>query len=93
MITKKFFNSIVVNISDDDWDFLCKKRFFTNNPTDEDVCAEFVTGTGITPNKPQLWNEADQRFSEYIKDLRKICSLDINRMCREKMTLYDLEKR
>lgn len=66
------FEKLDVNISDEDWFFLCKARFFSNNPPIEDIEAEFVSGTGITPNKRKLWVEASNRFHDYIADLRDI---------------------
>lgn len=60
------FNKIELKISKTDLDFLCEKRFFTDKPTLEDIQSEFVTGTGITPNKAHLWKDASKRFHEYV---------------------------
>ncbi|MCR5118184.1 MAG: hypothetical protein K6B44_01020, partial [Lachnospiraceae bacterium] len=68
----KFWEKLILHISDEDFDFLCRKRFFTYSPTFEDVRIEFVTGTGITYQKSELWGEADQLFHEYILDLKGI---------------------
>lgn len=46
--------------------------FFSDDPNEEMLQSEFVTGTGITGNKKHLWNQASERFSEYIKDLKEI---------------------
>lgn len=78
-----FENRLSFDIPLDDWKFLCEKEFFTYNPDPEWVQAEFVTGTGITPSQPHLWNKASERFAEYVADLRVIKSLDICKMCRE----------
>lgn len=67
-----FWNELTVHISPDDWDFLCKNRFLSDNPSLDEVQAEFVSGTGISPNKKHLWNEADARFAEYVQELREI---------------------
>lgn len=67
-----FYENIKVRISDVDWDYLCKNRFFTSNPTYEDLRAEFVSGTGITPNKPERWTNADSDFKRYIQELRQV---------------------
>ncbi len=72
MHTKVFFDCITVNISDEDCKYLCEHRFFSEDPTDEDIRVEFVTGTGITPNKPELWNQADKMFADYVNDLRQV---------------------
>ena len=90
------FNEIALTISDDDLDYLCKQRFFTDNPTIEDIQREFVTGTGITPNKKHLWSEANMRFKNYIDELRDIQKLDINDMAESliihKGRNYEVEK-
>lgn len=83
MIRLIFFEELTVEVSEDDWDFLCKNRLFSNNPSQEDLRAEFVSGTGITPNKRHLWSQASERFAEYIQDLREISCLDINTMARK----------
>lgn len=69
---KLFNNQMILNISEEDWYFLCLNRLFSDTPSLDEIEAEFVTGTGITQNKPLLWNEADKMFSEYINDLRDI---------------------
>lgn len=81
-MTVNLFNNITLFISEDDWLFMCNNRFFTNNPTIEDVQREFIIGTGITPNKKHLWAEANKRFNEYISELKDIQKLDINAMAR-----------
>ncbi len=80
------FDELIVKISEDDWDFLCENRFFSGTPNEEMLQSEFVTGTGITRNKKHLWSQASERFSEYIKDLKKISRLDINAMARNALT-------
>lgn len=70
MKTITLFETLSLSVSDENWDFLCKYRFFTNTPSIEDVQREFITGTGITPNKQYLWNNANTMFEEYISDLR-----------------------
>ena len=86
----KLWDGLELTISEKDWMFLCENRFFSDTPTTEDVITEFITGTGITKNKPHLWNKASEEFKEYIKDLRKIQDLDINNMARD--LLDDEEK-
>ncbi len=76
-------NPLIVTVSEDDWVYLCQNRFLTNNPTDEQIEAEFVSGTGVTPNKPWLWDKASQLFAEYIAELKEIQEIDINAMARE----------
>lgn len=66
------FDCIKVCISEEDWDYLCKNRWFTDAPEVADVRAEFVSGTGITPNKPQLWKNASAYFHDYVLDLQNI---------------------
>lgn len=67
-----FDNQITLNISEEHWEYLCKYRFFSEQPAIEEIQAEFVTGTGITRNKPLLWEYANTRFSEYVEDLKEI---------------------
>ncbi len=78
-----FDNKLTFSIPLDEWEFFCKNELFSDTPSQEDVETEFVTGTGITPKKQHLWAEASTRFVEYIKDLRRIKGLDINKMCRD----------
>ncbi len=71
------FNTIELNISDDDFDFLCKHRFHTNNPSLEDVEKEFVKGTGIYPRQDDLNNfelhkRVDFLFSYYVQYLKDL---------------------
>lgn len=77
-----FYGKIKVQISEEDYAYLCKNRFNGEKPSQEELCSEFVTGTGITPNKPHLWSQASQKFAEYINDLREIQTLDINKAAR-----------
>lgn len=72
MHTFKFYDNITLNINDEDWEFLCKNRLFTDSPAYEDIRAEFVSGTGITPNKSHLWEKSDELFHKYIEELREI---------------------
>ncbi len=74
-----------IHISDEDYDFLCEKRFSDGFSYDEFV-SEFVSGTGITEKKVHLWPEADKRFAEYIQDLRDIEKMDINSMAQSILT-------
>ncbi len=78
-----FWNELTVHISPNDWDFLCKNRFLSDNPSLDEIQAEFVSGTGISPNKKHLWNEADTRFAEYIQELREIQGMNIKQMARD----------
>lgn len=80
------FHQMILTISDIDWDFLCKNRFFTDDPLKEEIQAEFVSGTGITQNKPHLWKEAEKRFAEYIEDLREIQQMNVNHIARNLLT-------
>ncbi len=86
MITKKkisvFNNNLQFYVSNDDWKFMCEHRFYTDNPKLDEIQAEFVSGTGITQNKKNLWAEASDRFTEYVQDLREICDIDVNAMAR-----------
>ncbi len=78
-----FDKQLTIDVSDDDWEFLCTHRFYSRNPGEEWIRIEFVTGTGITPNKRELWGDASDRFHDYIDDLRAISKLDLCKMCRE----------
>ena len=80
---KIFDNQLVFEISYKDWCYLCNNIFYTFEPNQDDIEAEFVTGTGITPKKKESWGGASTKFTEYINNLRTIKSLDINKMCRE----------
>ena len=80
------FDELVVVISEEDWDFMCRNRFFSENPDEEELQAEFVSGTGITTDRKHLWSRVSERFSEYIRDLREISCLDINAMARNLLT-------
>ena len=66
------FDALELHISNEDWTFLCECRLFSSNPAIEDIQSEFVTGTGITQNKKELWPRADELSAEYISDLREI---------------------
>lgn len=78
-----FWNELTVHISPNDWDFLCKNRFLSDNPSLDEIQAEFVSGTGISSNKKHLWSEADARFTEYVQELREIQGMNINQMARD----------
>ncbi len=78
-----FWNDLTIHVSPDDWDYLCKNRFLSDSPSHDEIQAEFVSGTGISPNKKHLWGEADTRFSEYVQELREIQEMDINKMARD----------
>ena len=67
-----FDNKLTVSIKTELWEYLCNYRFFTSNPSDEELEAEFCSGTGITKSKTHLWGEADSRFTEYIEYLKEI---------------------
>ena len=69
------FKKLTISISDEDWDFLCKYRFFTETPSDELVQSEFVSGTGITEKKAYTWSFANEKFIEYINDLKEILNI------------------
>lgn len=71
------FNELELYVTKENWDFLCKNRFFTDNPDTELIRAEFVSGTGIHEHKKDLWPIASQSFEAYIEDLREISGLDI----------------
>ena len=66
---------------------MCKNRFGTDDPPYEEIQAEFVSGTGITEKKRELWNEADKRFSDYISDLKDISTMDLNKAARELLNI------
>ncbi len=76
------WENLYLYISEEDYGFLCDHRFYTSAPSIEDLISEFVTGTGITPNKRDLWSCASEKFAEYIQDLREIESMNINRMAQ-----------
>jgi len=82
----RLFDGLQFYVSEDDWNFMCKNRFFSENPPMDEVQAEFVTGTGITKSKKDLWNQASSRFADYVDDLREICSLDVTSMARAALT-------
>jgi hypothetical protein len=83
---KIFDNQMVLQISEEDWSFLCQYRLFSDDPPIDEIQAEFVSGTGITKNKQHLWKKANERFSEYIQDLREILELDTNKMTMDTLT-------
>ena len=82
------FDKIELKISRTDLDYLCKNRFFTDKPTVDDIQREFVTGTGITPNKAHLWKDASKRFHEYVNDLRAIEDTDLYNVYGQKCEKY-----
>lgn len=88
--TLLLFNELKVIVSKEDWEFMCKYRFFTDDPDEEHIRVEFSTGTGIRPETKRtsknLWNNASIEFAKYIKDLREIQNLDINKMARNLLT-------
>lgn len=83
------FEKLNVEVSDENWNFLCQNRFFTDNPSYENIECEFISGTGITEKKKELWPLASLRFTEYVEDLKEIQQLDINAMAREVLTDED----
>lgn len=85
-----FYNCIELNISNEDWIYLCKNRWHTDSPQMDDVRAEFISGTGITPNTPDMWQKADEAFHDYINELRELQKIDINSKC--KSLLSEVEK-
>ena len=78
-----FDNQLKLSVSAEDWDYLCENVFYSDDPDIDDVESEFVTGTGVTPRKVDLWPEASKRFASYVDELRVVKSLDINQMCRD----------
>lgn len=86
MIKAELFSGLILNISDEDWKYMCNNRFFTREPTREMIQAEFVSGTGITGKKKDLWDKASDAFAEYVMDLRQVQDLDINKMARDVLT-------
>ncbi len=86
-----FDNKLTLHVNIDDWDFLCENVFLTENPEQDEIEVEFITGTGITSKKIALWPCASRRFAQYISDLRIIRSLDINAMCRELLSYEEKE--
>ncbi len=86
----RLFDGLQFCVSEDDWKFMCQNRFFSDDPPEDEIQAEFVTGTGITKSKKDLWSQASSRFAEYVEDLRDICGLDVNAMARAALT--DKEK-
>lgn len=91
MKTFSLFNDkLNITISQTDWDFLCQNRFFTDNPTEEMIQSEFVSGTGITAKKAFLWNNASEKFTEYISELKEIQNININELANDILT--DKEK-
>ena len=78
-----FDGQLGLEISDENWDYLCKYRFGTTNPSLNFIEPEFVTGTRITPGKKDIFHDASRLFADYINDLREINHDDINRQARE----------
>lgn len=66
------FGELTFSIPYSHWAFMCRFRFFSHDPSEEDWQREFVTGTGITPEKREAWPQARQRFLDYIDDLSSI---------------------
>ena len=67
-----FHNKLIISIEAKLWDYLCNFRFFSTNPSDEELETEFIIGTGITESSIQLWDEASSKFSSYINELMQI---------------------
>ena len=76
------FDKLVIEITDEDWNFFCEYRFGTHQPTEEMIQSEFVSGTGIHINKKDKWSVASKEFSEYIADLKEIQRLDVNQAAK-----------
>ena len=74
-VTIRLFGALDVTVTESDWDYLCSRRFFSDNPPADEVEAEFISGTGITPKKTSEWKDASERFGRYISDLREISRL------------------
>ncbi len=77
------FDELKLNISEENWQFLLQHRFSSKIPTNDELQAEFVSGTGITKKRKDLWPKAEIRFNEYIDDLKDIQSLDVNSSIRD----------
>ncbi len=75
------FDELIITIPKSYWDYMVTYRFGGDNPSYEEIQAEFVSGTGITASKRALWNEANRRFLEYIEDLMNISKMDVNAGC------------
>ncbi len=75
---KLFEDKLTVKVSAENWQYLCENRFLSDNPSQEDIQSEFVSGTGISRRNPERWALASESFAEYIDDLREISSLDVN---------------
>lgn len=86
------YNCIELSISDEDWDYLCQNRWFTTKPELEDIKAEFISGTGISPSKEHLWDKASILFHEYVTDLKDIQKMDINIECRNMLSFDEKYK-
>ena len=83
-----FNNELQVQVSATHWLFLCKYRFFTDTPSDEELQTEFVTGTQITSQMKDKWNCASTAFADYIDDLITISgkSLELQQLAENIIT-------
>ena len=70
------FDGLVLSVSEENWAYLCTHRFFSDEPTIEEIRAEFVSGTGITEEKKDRWTNADDDFCQYIEDLKEIFTME-----------------
>lgn len=77
-----FNGQLIINISEEDWAFLCENRFFTDSPEIDSIEADFITGTGITSTAEEKWSNASDKFKDYIDDLRDIMGLNICDMAK-----------
>ena len=64
-----FNNQLEVHVSARHWLYLCQYRFFTDQPSTEDLQTEFVTGTQITSQMRDKWDCASTACAGYIDDL------------------------
>lgn len=79
---KIFDGQLTVHVTDEDWESLCNTRLLTINPSEDQLENEFVTGTWITETDINLWENADNKFHEYIDELLELSRIDLNKACR-----------
>lgn len=91
------FRELTVRVSEENWEYLCTNRFFSDTPSEADIQAEFTLGTGIAESNRHLFSECEAAllFANYIRGLmeedrcRKAKSLPVTttgrlrRICNE----------
>lgn len=78
--TFKLFDKFTITIPIKDWQYLCKYRWLTKNPSQEDVDVEFgVYGARTAKNNI----DANHIVALAIEDIKRLNNLDVCGLCED----------